>query len=226
MSWKNYFYFQRGDKIAIITLLILIAISGVIYLITIPSPDKDTSQAKSKLEQEFDYFQSQLTEKETNLAEDKIYKNKKNSTDNNISYIYQEKLKQGQRIELNKADTSELKKIPGIGSIFANRIVKYRNSLGGFINIDQLKEVWGMDENRFTKISPYITIEENVSRIKINTATFQELNKHPYIAYQQAKVILDIRERKGKIESTNRLSMLEEFTKADVEKLTPYLDFD
>lgn len=225
MSWKNYFYFQRGDKIAILTLLILIVISGIIYLATTPSHDKDTSYAKTKLAEEFNHFQSQLIEKKTNTKEGKIYKDE-NSAGNNIQYPYQEKLKQGQKIDLNKADTTELKKIPGIGSTFANRIVKYRYSLGGFVNIDQLKEVWGMDENRFSKIVPYITIEGRVSKIKINTATFQDLNRHPYIASQQAKIILDIRERKGKIESANRLYMLEEFSKADVEKLSPYLDFD
>lgn len=226
MSWKNYFYFQKRDKIAIIILLTLIVISGVIYIITKPSPKRNDSESISNLEKEFNDFQSQLTDKDTaDGYENKLSKND-NLKDNYTKYPYQEKLKQGETVELNKADTSELKKIPGIGSGYANKIVKYRNLLGGYVNINQLKEVWGIDDTLFEKITPYITIEPEAIRIKINSATFQELNKHPYITYKQAKVIIDIRERKGKIESMNRLSLLEEFIDADISRLTPYLAFD
>lgn len=226
MSWKNYFYFQKRDKIAIIILLTLIVISGVIYIITKPSPKRNDSESISNLEKEFNEFQSQLTDKDTADGYDNRISKNDNLKDNYIKYPYQEKLKQGETVELNKADTSELKKIPGIGSGYANKIVKYRNLLGGYVNIDQLKEVWGIDDTLFEKITPYITIEPEAIRIKINSTTFQELNKHPYITYKQAKVIIDIRERKGKIESMNRLSLLEEFIDADINRLTPYLAFD
>lgn len=226
MSWKDYFYFQRGDKIAIIILLTLIIISGVIYIITKPSPERSDSESVSHLEKEFNEFQSQLTDKDTvDKYESRIAKNE-DLNDSSHKYLYQEKLKQGKTIELNKADTSELKKIPGIGSAYANKIVKYRNLLGGYINIDQLKEIWGMDNILFDKIIPYITIEPEAIKIKINSATFQELNKHPYISYKQTKIIIDIRERKDKIESMSRLSLLDEFTDTDINRLSPYLAFD
>lgn len=225
MSWKNYFYFQKGDKIAVLILLALIVISGIIYMVTKPSYTKNSYTPNAKLEEEFNYFQSQLIRKNTVTDKNKIYK-EEDSKREHLKYLYQEKLKQGETIELNKADTSELKKIPEIGSTYANRIVKYRNLLKGYVDINQLKEVWGMDDERFIRISPYITIEPNIVKIRVNSATFQELNKHPYISYNQAKIILDIRERKGKIDSVNRLSLLEEFTRKDIERLTPYLDFD
>jgi DNA uptake protein ComE-like DNA-binding protein len=66
----------------------------------------------------------------------------------------------------------------------------------------------------------------DVEKVRINTADFEELNKHPYISYKQAKVITDIRERKGDIESVSRLSLLEEFTANDIRRLTPYLLFN
>lgn len=219
MSWKNYFYFQRRDKVAILILLLLITISGAIFIATKPSPARKDSIETSDLGKKFNEFQAQLSEKETTI------KNKQ-SDKNYIKYPYQEKLKQGETIALNKADTSELKKIPGIGSAYANRIVKYRNLLGGYADISQLKEIWGMDDERYDKITPYITIDRKVKQIQINFATFQELNKHPYVNYEQAKIIVDIRERKGKIESMNRLALLEEFAGNDIERLTPYFDFN
>ncbi|MDU1891190.1 MAG: helix-hairpin-helix domain-containing protein [Dysgonomonas sp.] len=89
-----------------------------------------------------------------------------------------------------------------------------------------MREVWGVDEGLYAKITPYILVDKKVKRLKINTAGFKELNKHPYISYEQTKIIVDIRERKGKIESINRLSLLNEFTDQDLERLTPYLSFD
>lgn len=226
MSWKDYFYFQRGDKIAIIILLILIIINGIIYIIAKPSPEEGEHQTISNLEKEFNNFQSQLTDKEPVNKYGSKEVNNVDLKDNYIEYPHQEKLKQGETVELNKADTSELKKIPGIGSAYANKIVKYRNLLGGYIDIDQLKEIWGMDDILFEKITPYITIEPEAIKIKINSTTVQELNKHPYITNKQAKIIIDIRERKGKIESMNRLALLDEFTDTDINKLTPYVAFD
>ena len=62
--------------------------------------------------------------------------------------------------------------------------------------------------------------------MKVNSADFNELIRHPYIDYKQAKIIVDIRERKGRIESLKRLRLLEEFSDDDIKRLTPYLSFD
>lgn len=210
MSWKDYFYFQKGDKTAILLLLILIAVSGGVYILTRPE------KAEEKTEQ--------LSPSSRSLSDSIQSKGVKSSTSS--AYPYQEKLKAGQTIELNSADTTALKKIPGIGTAYSNRIVKYRALLGGFASIGQLKEVWGMDDGLYARIIPYITIVPKTEKIRINHTDFKGLNRHPYIDYKQAKVIVDIRERKGRIESVNRLSLLEEFTEDDIKRLTPYLSFD
>lgn len=221
MNWKNYFYFQKGDKTAIILLLILISISSVFYLVTRPQKQTDTDEKGQEQTLLFEKFQKGLKEtKHTEYIDNNTH---------NSPYKYTprlQKLKQGETIELNSADTTTLKTIPGIGSGFANRIVKYRNSLRGFCYIDQLKEVWGMDDFLFNDIVPYIKIEVKVSRIKVNSADFRELNKHPYISYKQAQAIIDIRKRKGSIESIKRLTLLNEFPEKDILRLTPYLEFD
>ena len=203
-SWKDYLYFTKAEKRAVIVLLLLIVIAGVAYILTQPPKAVDAAP-DTELIAEFEKFKSDLKDKPSS---------------------YPQKLKEGQTIEINSADTSSLKTIPGIGSAYASRIIKYRNSLGGFTSISQLKEVWGLDEELYEHVSPYITIEKTARKLRINKLSMDELRKHPYIDYKQAKVIVDIRTRKGDIKSINRLALLDEFTEKDIKRLTPYLRFD
>ncbi|MBB4036451.1 DNA uptake protein ComE-like DNA-binding protein [Dysgonomonas hofstadii] len=225
MSWKNYFYFQKGDKTAIILLLILIVISGTAYILTRPKVDTEKQAVNPEFRKKFEDFQ-------TNLATDSTHDDKSLANteypqyQRTNRYPYQQKLKQGETLELNSADTSALKMIPKIGSGFASRIVKYRESLGGYLHLEQLKEVWGMDDYLYNDIVPYITLSPKANKLKINSISFQELLKHPYINYKQAQVIIDIRERKDNISSINRLALLDEFSEKDIKRLTPYLSFD
>ncbi|MDR0825044.1 MAG: helix-hairpin-helix domain-containing protein [Prevotella sp.] len=225
MNWKDYLYIQKGDKIAIILLLILIVLAGGVYSLTSTRNVSRSEDVGS--DSAFQTFLAGLKDKDsieafTNNA--KTYKDKLNRS--YPKYIPQVKFKAGETVELNSSDTTALKMIPGIGIGYANRIVKYRNLLGGYAHITQLKEVWGMDDDLYSKVIPYLTITPKVRKVKINSLTLEELNKHPYISYKQAKVIVDIRERKGNIESLNRLSLLDEFTDNDIKRLMPYLSFE
>lgn len=219
MNWKDYLHFTQGEKKAILTLLILIIVSGGIYVFT--SRSKCHPQVAES--HEFEKFEQEL-ERETNS----FSKNNQDTSDQfpRTRYIRQEKLKQGETVELNKADTTELKKIPGIGSAFANRIVKYRTLLGGYHTLEQLKEVWGMDDYLYQDIIPYITLERTLKKMRINQISFEELRKHPYIDYKQAQIICDLRDRKGNIESINRLILLDEFSEKDIKRLKPYIAFN
>lgn len=220
MNWKSFLYFEKKDKMAIIILFILIVISGFIYFLTENIHHKQTISLDESNEV-IDEFRASL---QTAPKKDDN-KQRGAQSRRNMAYPYIKKLERGEIIELNNADTTALKKIPGIGSGYANRIVKYRNLLGGFYEIGQLKEVWGMDEDLYNKIFPYVTIEPKTKRIKVNSIEFEELRKHPYIDYKQAKVIVDIRERKGQIESVERLSLLDEFSDKDLKRLSHYLSF-
>ncbi|HMM16146.1 MAG TPA: helix-hairpin-helix domain-containing protein, partial [Petrimonas sp.] len=126
---------------------------------------------------------------------------------------------------LNAADTAEWKKIPGIGSTFASRIVKYRNLLGGFVSVEQLREVYGIDNELFSRISPYIQADENFRKLWINELEFKELLRHPYLNYKQVRAIMNLRKKKGNIASIHELVMLDEFTSEDIFRIEPYLAF-
>lgn len=133
------------------------------------------------------------------------------------------KYKPGTLIDLNKADTTELKKIPGIGSGIAQKIVNYRKRLGAFYRIEQLQEI----HLKADKLRPWFTIDTSqIPRIHLNKVGMERMMYHPYINYYQAKVIIEYRKKKGKLNSLKQLSLYEEFTSEDFERIHPYVCFD
>ena len=138
-------------------------------------------------------------------------------------YSYPQKLKPGQRIAINTADTTELKKIPGIGSSYARAIVRYREQLGGFVSITQLKEIEGLPEEA---LSFARTEGEDVKKLAINKLSLNQLRRHPYINFYQAREICDYRRLKGPIKSLQALSLLKDFPPAEIERLQPYVSFE
>lgn len=128
----------------------------------------------------------------------------------------------GTTIDLNRADTTELKKIPGIGSAIARKIVNYRQRLGYYYRIEQLEEI----HLRVEKLRPWFTLNKNENnRINLNRASLERIMHHPYFNYYQARVIVDYRKKKGKLTDVNQLSLYEEFTSADLERQAPYVCF-
>ena len=153
---------------------------------------------------------------------------KKENTQNTQTIQKQEKISLGTIIDISSADTTELKKIPFIGASYAQRIVKYREILGGFYSIEQVKEVYGVDNDFFLKISPYINIAEkpHIQPVSVNQSSLDRLKAHPYINFYQAKVIIELRKKKGQVRDISELAMFEEFTEKDLERLKYYLSFE
>lgn len=136
---------------------------------------------------------------------------------------YQVKYQPGIIIELNKVDTTELKKIPGIGSGYAKMIVNYRKQLGGFTDIKQLQEI----HLKVEILRSWFSVDTNlISRINLNKVSLERMMYHPYINFYQAKVIVEYRKKKGKLSNLKQLSLYEEFTKEDLERISPYICFD
>ncbi len=101
-------------------------------------------------------------------------------------------------IDINKADTSAFISLPGIGSKLAARIVNFRDKLGGFYTVEQVRETFGLPDSTFQKIRQYLVLENNsVKKININTATIDELKAHPYIKYNIANPIIAYRNQHG-----------------------------
>lgn len=221
MGWKDWLYISKSDKIAISGLIVIIMILiAITTYLSFDKRDKESINLASNEPESYKAWKEQLTE-QIEVEKQNYYK----EYNKNYSYYYQPKMKSGETLELNSADTTLLKTIPGIGSGFAHRIANYRTALGGYARIEQLNEVWGLDTYLYEQMIPYITLEPNHDSLYINKDGFDKLLKHPYLNYKQVQVITDIRKRKGAIKSINRLKLLEEFTRRDIEKLMLYISF-
>ena len=138
-----------------------------------------------------------------------------------IPYI--PKYEEGTIVDLNKADTSILKRIPGIGSTLARMIVVYRQRLGGFYDVSQLQEVphVRVELNKWFVVTP-----AGLHKIQVNSSSLDKLRSHPYMDFYKAKAIMEYRRKRGKIKGLSQLSMFEEFTEKDLKRLSPYLTFE
>lgn len=130
-------------------------------------------------------------------------------------------------INLNKTDTTELKRIRGIGSVLSRRIIAYRNLLGGFVNVGQLYEVYGLDSSVVAENSDKFMIsgEFEPLKIKINNLGIEELARHPYLSYRNSRVIVNYREQHGNYSSINDLLQSIPLPDSVARKIEPYLDF-
>jgi DNA uptake protein ComE-like DNA-binding protein len=129
----------------------------------------------------------------------------------------------GTHLSLNRSDTTELKKVPGIGSSIARMIVGYRNRLGGFYRIEQLADI-GLNTD---SLRTWFTVDTlSLRRIKINNAGIEQLRAHPYINFYQAKALVEYRKKYGYLHSLAPFALYEEFTPNDLQRIGHYLSFE
>ena len=127
-------------------------------------------------------------------------------------------------VELNSADTTELQKIKGIGSSFAKRIIKFRDMIGGFVRKEQLLEVFGFDEEKLDVISSQIIIDISfVKKININSASVEDLRKHPYMNKKAAVAIYMHRVNNGDFKSVQEIKELNFVNDSLYTKIVSYL---
>ena len=130
-------------------------------------------------------------------------------------------------LNLRTADTTELKMIRGIGSYRARQIVKYREQLGGFVCVEQVMEAKGMDQLEKDSVLRWFVLDSVVvEEMNVNKVSAQRLSKHPYLRFEQAKAIYELRRKKIWLKSVNDLEVLDCMDVKTLEKVTPYLNFD
>lgn len=130
--------------------------------------------------------------------------------------------------DLNTADTLTLSQLPGIGIGRSKMIVNYRRKLGGYSQVQQLLEIKEIPDSITKPLMQYARISiDSLKPIKVNKSTIKQLRRHPYINYDQAKEIYNMRwdqTHKGTLKAED-LKQLKEFTPEELKRLLPYLDF-
>jgi len=125
--------------------------------------------------------------------------------------------------ELNSATAEELKQISGIGPVLSERIVKYRDLLGGFHDHTQLNEVYGLKPEVIQKISRQSDLIANIHPIVVNTDSIKGLARHPYIDYNLARAIVNYRSVHGDYQRLDELKNIKLLSDSLYHKLSPYL---
>ena len=135
---------------------------------------------------------------------------------------YSPKLRPGETVVLNTADTSALKTIPGIGPYYARKIVQYGQRLGGYVNVDQLDEI----EDFPSEAKSFLVVcDAHPQKLNLNKLSLNELKRHPYINYFMARAITDYRRLHGPLHSLNDLRLSRDFPQEVIERLEPYVEF-
>jgi DNA uptake protein ComE-like DNA-binding protein len=248
--WKDFFYFSRRERLGILMLVILISgvfIGKFLFTPKVSTPSKvEIELSKNSEKQDIIPVKANEAKEQTPYAsfnpKTHYTQTKPKATEEKRTFYSQpekppvapkqnqypatEKFATGTVIEINSSDTLQLVKIPGIGASFAKRIAGYRNLLGGYYRLEQLQEVYGMYVELYEKITPYLKADScKITAISVNSASLDKLKSHPYINFYQAKAIVELRKKKGKLLDIQEFSLLDEFTADDLERLKHYLTF-
>ena len=130
-------------------------------------------------------------------------------------------------VNLNTTDSAELTKLRGIGPVYASRIIKYRQALGGFYKIDQLGEVWGLQDSTLAKLRHQLTIgEKELQKIHINQLEADQLKKHPYLSWRESNAIVNYRKQHGSFQNADDLKKIYAIGDSLINAISPYLVFD
>ena len=252
-NFKRFMTFSRSERIAIITIVSMIVIILIIKYLIINNPPKrkyfkhDLDSIIARREAVLDSVRIADSIKKANLVETrratsernvKPSKKDKPNHEEVPRYAWNDNKRHAETketaekesvdmtiIDINTADTTLLKQLPGIGGAYAKWIVNYREKLGGYCETEQLLEVYRMDTVRFNSIKDYVKIDSTFTpnKLKINTYEFKVLLKHPYLEYDDVKKIVNHREQKGMITSWEQL---EKITGDSVNpKLRHYIDY-
>ncbi|MBP9213009.1 MAG: helix-hairpin-helix domain-containing protein [Chitinophagaceae bacterium] len=130
-------------------------------------------------------------------------------------------------VDINLATPYDFKALPNIGTSLPYKIVNYREKLGGFISVQQIKETYGMVDSIYNAILPYLQIKTiELRKININTATDYDLSVHPYIDKSIAKAIVIYRTKYGGYSTVADIKKIVFITNEVFNKIAPYLSVE
>lgn len=212
------FAFTRGDRRAMSLLLILLAGMVALRASAVVKPAKMWLASPEETA-----ILAQLPQ-----TEERVHAASRDTVSRSARYTppaYMQKRKFS--VDLNVADTFDLQEIRGIGSVYAKRIVAHREKLGGFVHVEQLREVWGIDSLTYSRMLPSVYVASPVLRkINLNQADIKTLRNHPYLDYYQAKEIYLHRMKKGDFRSVEEVRDVNLMDAETFARVAPYLCVD
>ena len=235
---REFFYLQKSDRKVILALLCVIVIAlGIMFFAggqndtsnaLVPADSIDTLKPSKHHRDSFrrqPYRERTVYVRTKVIYRDTAYQRGHRLSDaehDSVVVHYQPKLKRGEHVVLNTADTTALKTIPGIGPYFARKVIEYGERLGGYVSVDQLDEI----ESFPLEAKDYLIVQNPSPRkLNINRLSLNDLKRHPYINFYRARAITDYRRLHGPLKSLDDLRLSKDFPQDVIDRLTPYVEF-
>lgn len=229
---KRNINFARGEWVAALVLLAFILGSYIVYYCY------DSRKESTVQMDEYAAFCDEFNQRQLEIKDsiDNAYQHRYDksparyytSGDTNPKNKFPEKKPMYDivKIDLNRCDTNDIMNVPQFGSKRAAKLVEYRDRLGGFYSLEQLKEVYVLQSIELSFLEKYFYVRENeVRKININEATYKQLISHPYFDAYLTKTILNYRNKKGRISSLTELQQVTHAYPELMDKLRHYVTF-
>jgi DNA uptake protein ComE-like DNA-binding protein len=222
-GFSTFNYAERRGIAILISLILMVEVFNAFFVFSLDIHNDGLHQ----FQHEFDAFQAAIAQADTLAEKKKIYPEpRQKKYPNRYSQTGTAAVKPPMVIEINTADSAMLVRLRGIGPVFADRILKYRGLLGGYVNPIQLLEVYGMDSSRYHQIEDKIRVDPaSIQKIAVNRAEFKQLLRHPYLDYETVKDIFNYRQRSGPILNADSLRKVIAYDPM-FEKISPYILYD
>lgn len=142
--------------------------------------------------------------------------------------IYPHRIKKDTILCLNSTDTTELQWIRGIGPYYATQIIRYREQLGGYVHVEQIREIETMQKAEWDSILPHLMIceDNHIRQIAINHCSVEQMARHPYIRVSMAKDIYTLRRQKIRIKDLHELETLKCMNDTVLQQIAPYISLE
>ena len=233
-------HFTRGEWTAA-TILLLITVFQLLFSFLYearPSKPVDFTAFKELVNQ-FEMRQQFLEDSTENARKEyyankyqqdrkQYYPNDSSKNKKNIPFEKQEKKPQYEivKLELNLCDSTDVVVVPQFGNKRAQKLVEYRDNLGGFYSFEQVQEIFILQNIEIDFLKKYFTLNRSlIHKININTATYKELVTHPYIDSYLAKLLINYREKNGNFTSMEEVQKATNAYQELIEKLRYYIEF-
>jgi len=217
----------RGEQRALVLVSFLLILSVGIRLLAQILPEREPAGMEEFVKESEALFASiALADSLRKERSDSVRLSRKSGSYTSTSYSYSRTAKRSvQVININRADSIQLLPLPGIGPVFAGRIVKYRELLGGYVRIDQLCEVYGFPEKTLDLIRDRIVLDSSaIRKILLDSASFRDLLRHPYLELEEVKSLVHYRDFKQDISTLMELRQNQVLPDSTLERIGPYLD--
>ncbi len=227
--WKIW-YFSKEQKIGItVMIIIMLGVSVFKGYFTGSFLKSETDKLTALSEENWTKLQDQIDSSKALSAKEQEHpeanKRKSKSAEiRNKSKGYTPKQTFTEVLEVNSASADDFKQLKGIGDVLSKRLVKYRDKLGGFYDVNQILEVYGISDSIFDQFKNQLKADPKMlKKIKINQEEAEKLKEHPYISYKLARQIVNYREKIKPFETVEEVRNLYAINDSIYNKIFPYL---